>query len=85
MLIKSEDNLVVQDMAKQPKAKAEAYGQKKTERFQVLFTAEGLEQLDVLAARLNLSRSELLEQLARALHATADEGLIRAFLSRAVR
>lgn len=76
---------MVQDMARQPKAKAEVYGEKKTERFQVLFTATGLEQLDDLASRLNVSRSELLEQMTRALYATSDNGLIRAFLDRAIK
>lgn len=73
----------MQDLAKQPKAKANAFGEQKTERFQVLFTSTGLGQLDELANRLTLSRSDLLERMTRALYATADETLIRAFLSRA--
>ena len=56
---------MVQDVAKQHKAKAEAYGQKKTERFQVLFTADGLAMLDALAEKLKLSRSEFLERSVR--------------------
>lgn len=71
---------MVQEMAKQPKAKAEAYGQKKTERFQVLFTAEGLERLDGLASRLNLSRSDLLEKMTRALYSMQDDAIIISFL-----
>lgn len=82
MLIKFGGSYVVDSMARQPKAKAEAFGEKKTERFQVLFTATGLEQLDALAERLGLSRSDLLERMTRALHATGDEPLIRAFLAR---
>jgi excinuclease UvrABC nuclease subunit len=52
-------------LIKQHKAKAEAYGQKKTERFQVLFTADGLAMLDALAEKLKLSRSEFLERSVR--------------------
>ncbi len=76
---------MIQDMAKQPKAKPGSYdGELKTAKFQVLFTQTGLNQLDELAERLGLSRSDLLEKMARALYATKDGVLIQAFLNRAV-
>lgn len=70
------------EMARQPKAKAELFGQKKTERVQVLLTKDGLEILDLLAEELGLSRSDLIEHMARALNAT-DKSLRQSFIDRA--
>ncbi len=74
---------MVATMARQPKAKAEAFGQTKNERFQLLFTAEGLERLDEMVQAMGYSRSDFVERIVRALYNTAPE-LRDAFLSRAM-
>ncbi len=70
-------------MAKQPKAEARAFGERKEQRFQVIFTTTGLTQLDEMAAEMGLSRSDLIEKMARALYAT-EKPLRESFLARSV-